>query len=203
MNEIQNSVWENAWTYEVYRTEIDRLLEENKTTGSNQSEDYLHYTRMNVARMNRLDKRTEVEERLAQEAQGTGVTKILVLTEAWCGDAAQVIPVAEKIMAELGISARYILRDEHLDIMDAFLTEGGRSIPKFIFLNDALEVLGSWGPRPDEVQQMVMDRKQAEVQEPYTEFSKKVQLWYAKDKTRSIQEEFVSALQKSVLTFSD
>ena len=57
----------------------------------------------------------------------------LILTEAWCGDAAQNIPTIEKIARENDrIKTLYLLRDENLELMDKYLTGGARAIPKLI-----------------------------------------------------------------------
>jgi hypothetical protein len=122
-----------------------------------------------------------------------------VLTEAWCGDAAQIIPVLEK-MAEASphIELQLILRDEHLDIMDAFLTHNARSIPKMIVLDaETGDVLADWGPRPAVIQGAVMEAKAIVEQtaDPeqanaiWDESKKDTQRWYARDKTQSIQAE--------------
>lgn len=148
--------------------------------------------------MDRLDKTTKVlpETELYFSTLDRPLL-LLTLTEAWCGDAAQVIPVIEK-MASLSEHAetRYILRDEHPMLMEHFLTDGGRSIPKIIALDQRDKtVLGSWGPRPKEVQDMAQERKASALPMPYSEFSVLVQKWYAKDRTVSIQREFLAALK--------
>lgn len=209
MKKISREIVNQAMTYEAYRQLTDELLSRGKTTGGNHSEAMIHYTQLNVARMNRLDKTTRLLESAKEQLQNTRRPMIwLTLTEAWCGDAAQVIPVLQKMAdaSEL-VELRLILRDEHPDIMDAFLTNGGRSIPKVILLDaQTLEVLGAWGPRPAEVQEMVMTAKadldvltdKEAKKKRYQELTAAAQKWYAKDKTRSIQEEFVAALGESV-----
>ncbi|MEQ8705158.1 MAG: thioredoxin family protein [Phaeodactylibacter sp.] len=213
MKKIAASVIEQAMSYSEYRAHIESLRTEGKTTGANHSEAMLHYTDLNRSRMSRLDKTS----RLTPETLG-GIERLqapvtmLVLTEAWCGDAAQVIPVLQKLAeASPRLSLKLILRDEHPDIMDAFLTNGGRSIPKIIFINDSSgEVAGSWGPRPAAVQQIVIDYK-TKLQQLEDAKAKKVlqqetivetQKWYARDKTKSIQSEVMQALLQhhSVLT---
>lgn len=191
--------------YNEYRQLIEQLRADGKTTGSNHSEAMLNYTDLNRTRMNRLDKTTRLtaESLEALEQLKTPVT-MLVLTEAWCGDAAQVIPVLNKMAdASTNLSLRLILRDEYPQIMDAFLTNGGRSIPKIIFLKEAgQEVIGNWGPRPAAVQQMVIDYK-AKLKTLEDEAAKKAlqqvtmadtQKWYARNKTKSIQSEVLQAL---------
>lgn len=184
-------------SYAEYREMISSLLEQGKTTGPNQSEAYIHYTMMNQARMKRLDKTTKLLTSSRDSVKKVEADQIwLIITEAWCGDAAQVIPVIEQIASESEkVETCYVLRDEHLDLMDLFLTNGGRSIPKILVIDKSTrEVFTHWGPRPEEVQAMVEVRKGEEHPEPYMEFAVKVQKWYAKDKTQSIQVEFSTAL---------
>ena len=205
MKTIPASTMEQAMHYNEYRQLIEELRADGKTTGSNHSEAMLNYTDLNRTRMNRLDKTTRLtpETLEALEQLETPMT-MLVLTEAWCGDAAQVIPVLNKIAETTpNLSLRLILRDEYPDIMDAFLTNGGRSIPKIIFLKGANRtVTGSWGPRPAAVQQIVMDYK-TKLKTLDDEAAKKAlqqttmtdtQKWYARDKTKSIQSEVIQAL---------
>ncbi len=209
MDTISQKVVNNAMTYAEYRELTTQLLAQNKTTGENHSEAMIHYTELNETRMKRLDKTTKLLPEVVEQIQAIDKPLTwLVLTEAWCGDAAQIIPVLEKMASENEhIDLKLILRDENLDIMDAFLTNGGRSIPKVIFLEkESLNVLGSWGPRPAEMQQMVMDNKQKMLQLEtkeekkafFDEVKKEVQLWYAHDKTRSTQLEMLQALKTAL-----
>ena len=196
-------------TYQTYRQLTDELLAQGKTTGGNHSEAMIHYTQLNVVRMNRLDKTTRLLEGVKEQLQQINRPMIwLTLTEAWCGDAAQIIPVLQK-MTEVNelVELRLILRDEHLEIMNAFLTNGGRSIPKVILLDaQTLGVLGSWGPRPAAVQEMVMSAKadldvltdKEDKKNRYHELITAAQKWYAKDKTKSIQQEFLSVLDRHI-----
>lgn len=195
--------------YSAYRSMISEGLASGKTTGENQGEAMLEYTKMNETRMNRLDKTTKLMEEVERELQAIQQPLTwLALTEAWCGDAAQVLPVVNKMaQASEHISFKLILRDEHPDIMNAFLTNGGKSIPKIIVLDaQTRNVLGSWGPRPAEVQQMVMETKEelanmadkAAKQQRYQELVTKAQKWYARDKTRRIQQEFLQAVRQSL-----
>lgn len=194
---ITPEVLEQALSYQEYRHLVDGLLAEGKTTGPNQSESLTHYTKMNVQRMKRWDKVTQIREDLKELIEQVNEKMLwVVLTEGWCGDAAQNIPVIMK-MAELNpnIEVKFLLRDENLDVMDAYLTNGGRSIPKLVVLNAAtLDEYGTWGPRPEPVQEMVLEHKKNS-NESYAEFSEKVHKWYAKDKAQTIQDEFSTALK--------
>ena len=192
-------------TYTAYRQLTDELLAQNKTTGLNQSEALLHYTKLNVTRMNRLDKTTILTaDTLEKLADITEPQIWLVLTEAWCGDAAQVVPVMNKLAeANPNIILRFILRDENPAVMDAFLTNGTRSIPKLIAINpDTLEVFATWGPRPQVLQDILMPQLQEikQIQDPelrkqrMDEWKTLAQSWYNKDKTQNTQADLLEAV---------
>ncbi len=195
---ITPTIIEQAMSYEEYRTMIDNLLSENKTTGSNHSEGMVKYTKMNVHRMNRLDKQTSLKAELKEALESVEQQWIwLVLTEAWCGDAAQNIPVIAKMSNQNDhIDLKLILRDEHLDIMDQYLTNGGRSIPKLICLDaETLEEIGSWGPRPEEAQEKAMKWKNdSEISNK--EWGEKLHKWYADNGTEDIQAEFTELINE-------
>ncbi|MEZ4847593.1 MAG: thioredoxin family protein [Bacteroidia bacterium] len=201
MNDIIKKGIQNGMSYGDYQQMIDSLLAENKTTGPNQSEEYIDYTKLNVVRMRRLDKTTRIRDNIQEMVQSINRRQTwLVITEAWCGDAAQIVPVVNKL-ADLNpnITVKHVLRDENPELMDMFLTNGARSIPMIVFIDDETnEVVGKWGPRPEEIQQAVMARKSDPAPISYSEFAKEIQKWYAKDKTTSIQQELTTALAGSV-----
>lgn len=196
---ITRGIVENAYDYEEYREMIDTLLEQGKTTGENHSESMLHYTKMNVHRMRRLDKQSELKDELVESLQNVDRQLIwLTLTEGWCGDAAQIIPVIQKMADQTKkIQARYILRDKNLDIMDQFLTdERSRSIPKLICLDaKTLEVLGDWGPRPEEAQKLFKNLKES-YEYSSRERAERLHKWYTEDKTDSVQDEFIPLFEE-------
>ena len=111
---INQELIDQSQTYSEYRAMVDELVANNQTTGANQSESYLDYTRMNQKRMSRWDKTAKVGvemETLIKSIQHNQVW--LVITEAWCGDAAQSLPYISKL-AEMNsnIKLRLALRDE-------------------------------------------------------------------------------------------
>jgi hypothetical protein len=183
-----------AHTYQTYREMIDELLAENKTTGSIHTEVYLDYSRMNVTRMNRLDKTAKVSSELEKVIKSIASPQIwLVITEAWCGDAAQNIPFLVKLAAlNPKIELRLILRDENPELMDEYLTEGARSIPKLIVLSgDLARVMGTWGPRPESLQVRLRAYKLDALGVSAKEFSEGTHLWYSKDKNESLEKELM------------
>ncbi|MEM1326884.1 MAG: thioredoxin family protein [Bacteroidota bacterium] len=204
MTTIHPNVIEQAYTYEAYCQLIADLLVKKETTGDDNSEAMLHYTNMNVVRMNRLDKKVKLHEETIEFLDQLQDDQIwLILTEGWCADAAQTIPVMHKMAeASAHIELRLILRDQHLDIMDQFLTNGGRSIPKLIVLNKDLEVLASWGPRPTDAQTLMLEAKEKisqlenEARKAAVEQLKiDIQKWYNKDKTIQTQTEIREKLR--------
>jgi hypothetical protein len=187
---------QNGISYTEYLQLTEDLLSQGKTTGPNQSADYVHYTNLNFHRMKRLDKTIHLnsEIKAALQAMKTPQTW-LVISEAWCGDAAQNVPILQK-MADLNenIELKIILRDENLEVMDLYLTNGGRSIPKLIALeNNTLDELFTWGPRPASIQQVMNELKAANITEIST-LVEKIQIAYNNDKSLSIQEEMLSIL---------
>ncbi|MGQ0540407.1 MAG: thioredoxin family protein [Blastocatellia bacterium] len=182
---------DKAMTFAEYINLIDGLLAEGKTTGPKQSEAMFNYGKLNRQRMHRLEKTVELSEAVKSAAKNTNRKQIwLIITEGWCGDAAQNLPVIEKIAAEsVNIETRYVLRDENLELMDRFLTAGARSIPKLIALDaETLEVLGTWGARPEAAQNMFIEMKQRGLEKPL--IMENLQRWYNEDHGRSVQSEF-------------
>lgn len=187
-----------AYTYTTYRQLIDQLLTEEKTTGPQQSEALTTYTRLNVQRMQRLDKTVRLLPELQAAAAGLQQQYVwLIITEGWCGDAAQIVPVLEAIAhaSEGHITTRYMLRDEHSDLIDRYLTNGSRSIPKLVVLDpETLTEITHWGPRPAVAQNLISDLKaQGATHDEYVE---KLHAWYAHDKTQATQQEMLALVQE-------
>jgi hypothetical protein len=192
---MQNYI-EKAMTFDEYDSLIDRVVAEGKTTGPNQSEEFAQYTKLNQARMRRLFKTSELNESLLETVRNVKANWIwLILTEAWCGDAAQNIPPIEKIARENDrIKTLYLLRDENLELMDKYLTGGARAIPKLICLNaTTLEEIGTWGSRPQAAYDLFYGLKEQGLEK--TEIIEKIHRWYIEDNTQSLQKEFEGLLK--------
>lgn len=188
-----------SMTYEAYLQLTTDLLANGKTTGENHSQSMIEYTTLNLQRMNRIDKTVELLPEMREAlAALTEQWEWVVLTEAWCGDAAQNVPVLAAIAAAAPtITLRLLLRDEHLDVMDAYLTNGGRSIPKLICLKaGTLEELGTWGPRPEPAQAMMREFKANPNGRTYADATREVQTWYARDKAHTLQREMIALFQQ-------
>ncbi len=197
---IKNSIKKGV-SYSTYRTLIKGLLVEGKSTGSEQSEALLAYSILNDKRMDRLDKTLKIsEETFIALNKLTEKFTLLVLAEGWCGDAAQILPVINKIAESSSkIDLKIVCRDENETLMNQFLTNGGKAIPKVIIVNSKNEVVNSWGPRPFVATKMVNDYKTLHGGLDDT-FKKDLQIWYNKDKGTSTQEDLLEILVASEVT---
>lgn len=194
-NIIEEST-KNSISYYQYRELVKQLVALESTTGDSKTEDLVNYTMLNDRRMKRWDKTIEVSPE--HQAIISAVTKPftwVLITESWCGDAAHIVPVINKV-AELNpyIDLRIVLRDEHPELMDAFLTKGGRAIPKLIMIDsETNEVISTFGPRPSQASQMVIDYK-TEHGTLTPEFKEDLQRWYNKNKGQNVIEDLVNLL---------
>jgi hypothetical protein len=188
---------DRSMTFSKYLELIDTLLAEGKTTGPKQTDAMFNYGKLNRQRMSRLAKTVKIVPEIEREV---GLSEVdvtwLIITEGWCGDAAQNIPVIEKLAAgNHRITTRYILRDENPELMDQYLTAGARSIPKLIAIDRATEeVLGTWGPRPEAAQKYFMEMRAAGVDSATQH--ENLQRWYLADRGRSIQFEIAKLLSE-------
>jgi hypothetical protein len=184
---------ENSFSYADYRKQVSDLIANGLSTGHIQSEDLLKYSELNESRMNRLEKTIDILDEVKTKLQSLDRKYIwLVLSEGWCGDAAQIVPVIHKMagVAE-NVTLKIALRDDNDALMQHFLTNGGKAIPKLIVLDaETLEVVADWGPRPAGAKQLIVDYKAAHgvVDEPA---KIALQKWYLHDKGVSIQNEIV------------
>lgn len=158
------------------------------------------YISLNQHRMHRVEKTYVVSDKLMKEVQLLkNKTYWLVLTEHWCGDASQILPALHKIEAESEgkIEMKLVYRDQNLELMDQYLTNNGRSIPKLIQLDSNYNVTGIWGPRPEFAQNLVKVLKS----NPTTAdtYANQLHLWYAKDRQKSLEIEISELLAQSAL----
>lgn len=187
----------NATVYQDYRTLVETLVDQESNTGPEVTESLINYTILNHKRMKRLDKTLKLSDETQQQIKDfKGKVTWIVLTESWCGDAAQTMPMMQKF-ADINpnINFKVLLRDENLELMDQFLYNGGRSIPKLIaFNNETNEVIGDWGPRPTQATKMVNDYKEAHGKLT-PEFKQDLQVWYNKDKGQDTAKDLLELLK--------
>lgn len=184
------------YNYPEFLQLIETLMAEGKTTGNNQSEKYQFYTKLNFQRMQRWNKTFQISEPFAQQLKDQPQQIWWVITEGWCGDSAQNLPGIAKMAAasEGKIELRIVLRDEHPEIMDQYLTNGSRSIPKLVAMDTAGDELFQWGPRPATAQELMMAWKQNPDGKDFDSFEKELHTWYTQNKGIELQQEIAALL---------
>ncbi len=185
MNQMEiEKYWDKGLSYADFRALMHDLHAKEMVTGPNQSADLLAYSILNEQRMNRIDKHGVI----AQVVPSKEIKKILVITEGWCGDSAQILPYMHKWAVAKGLDMRIVLRDENLDLMDQFLTNGARAVPMFLFINDEGVVEEQWGARPKVLQDAVTQWKSEGLTKET--FITMIHKWYADDKGVTCIEEW-------------
>ena len=163
-------------------------------------EKYREYIVMNQHRIQRLEKTYTPSTDIMRVVDSLDhPVRWLVITEYWCGDASQSLPVLHKIAeASKGkIQMHLVYRDKKPELMNAYLTNGSRSIPKVIQLNDSYQVTGVWGPRPKAAQDLVVQLKSNP--ETAADYANQLHLWYARDRQKAFEAEIADLLMKADL----
>lgn len=193
---ITPELLKSAVNYESHHRQVAALFEENRTTNEDNRENMLEYTKLYLQRVGRWDKRGKLNAELTEKLNSFPRKMIwLVINEGWCGDGAQSLPFINKMAeASENITLKIILRDQNPKVMDEFLTNGARSIPKLIALDEeTLEVLGTWGPRPKPAYYKYKEEL-ADPEISNKKASENLHYWYAKDRGMTIQNEFLDLL---------
>jgi hypothetical protein len=184
------------YSYAEFRHMLDALHAEGKVTGAVQDEHLLEYSKLNDVRMNRIDKHGTLSPALLHllHALKKPMT-LLVITEGWCGDSAQILPYIHKIAeAQPLIQLSIVLRDENPEWMDRYLTNGSRSIPIAVVFDSEGNYLTHWGPRPKAIAETILQWKKEEI--PMEKIKEQLHLWYARDKGTAFCEEWCQLIQK-------
>lgn len=168
--------FETALTVDAFE---DLLTEEQKKL-------HLHHLR-----------RAEIDEEAVEAVRSAGVHNVLVITEPWCGDSLAIFPVVSTLFGRAGSEIRVVRRDEHTDLIDQYLTRGGRAIPIVLVLDETYAERFRWGPRPAPAQQIVDDHREDVKAERIEkmEVHKKIRSFYGSDKGRTIVAEIVAKLR--------
>jgi hypothetical protein len=196
MLSIIQSALQNSHSYTEYRNIVSKLIREGKSTGNEQSADLLHYSELNEIRMKRLEKTLKLDAEVEKTLQNiTSKQTWLIISEGWCGDAAQILPII-KLMSDASekIDLKIVLRDENEVLMNQFLTNGSKSIPKLLILDENSNVINHWGPRPEAAKNLIINYK---TNHGIVDETAKIALqkWYLDDKGISIMKEIVGILQ--------
>ncbi len=194
-----NKIFKSALSYSEYRELVDTLVAVGKTTGNNQSEKLLEFTKLNIQRMNRIDKTTQLSSELLEKLNRSSQSfNWLLIGDAWCGDCAQVIPVINKVAEAMNGKAvlRIISRDTYPQLIDEYHSNGAKAIPKLLILcNETGELLCTWGPRPQPAQEIMLNWKNNKDKISWEDFEKELHLWYARDRGQTIIQEFIDLME--------
>jgi hypothetical protein len=196
MKKIIEKSLENSYTYQQFRNLVSHLLTENKSTGNIQSEEITAFSSLNDRRMKRLDKTIKISDNTSIAMNTISQPQTwLIIAEGWCGDAAQNLPIIHKIAETSNlVNLKVVLRDDNEDLMNLFLTNGGKSIPKLVVLDKNNNVLNTWGPRPTIAAQMVANYK-TEYGVIDANLKQNLQVWYNKNKGENIQDDFIKLVR--------
>lgn len=196
-NNVINKSLLESFSYEAYLELIKNLVVRKMTTGTEQDEQRIQHTKLNASRMRRIDNTIEIPKNALQPFLDIPEKQIwVVLLESWCADGAQTIPILNKIAkATPMIDLTIVLRDEHPELMNLFLTNGTQSIPKLIITDTKGNLLTTWGPRSKVATQLVNDykKKHGKIDE---HFKEALQRWYNKDRGKEILNDLVEVIGK-------
>lgn len=184
------SFWDKAVSYTEYLKEAGERLGNPR---NQQDVDFAEYYKLGIQRMNRMsEKYIPNEKQVETFAQKKFNGKILIISEPWCGDASQVLPVVAKFFEQIDIRITY--RDQDPSLIDGFLTNGGKSIPIVIFLDDNYQEIAHWGPRPKHGKELLEKHQADPANFTKDQFYVELQTYYAKNKGFDTIEELLQLL---------
>lgn len=161
-----------------------------------QQQEMLGYYKLNWTRSKRVEKTYAVSEDALDIIYCIINPQIwIVITEGWCGDSSQSLPVIAEIARQsVGkINLRIISRDTYPELLEQYQTNGSMSIPKLIATTFHGEELWEWGPRPKQAHDLFQDLKSKNMakEEIYAD----LHAWYAKDKGKAIEQELMERIR--------
>ena len=192
-----NTEFKRTFNYDEYFSFTEQTAQENFLQAHPMPPEKVEAVKMNVQRMKRIYKTFQPSQQISGLLKKIpGKLQWIVIAEPWCGDGGQNIPVIAKIAAENNlIDLKIILRDENPGIMDTFLTDGKRAIPKLICIDSHQnKLLGTWGARPHKMQQLFGDCKNKN-NRSHEDCLKELHSAYASDKGESLQQELIQLLE--------
>lgn len=190
---FEQSYVESGLDYKSYGEGIDATLAQSPVDEA--AAKMRPYAENNRKVMLHFDNVVELSEALKEAIRRGPAITWVVITEGWCGDAAYNVPVIAEVAKQFPdkVKLKLFLRDSNLELIDAYLTNGGRSIPKLIALNAELKEVGTWGPRPAPLQLLMTGWKEAGL--TLKDILPKVHEWYLEDNTNTVQRELLALVE--------
>ncbi|MGO1243523.1 MAG: thioredoxin family protein [Sphingobacterium sp.] len=178
-------------TFQEYLDHFEQILESPQDFDPYGDKEYFNYTKLNWSRTNRWLKRFEPNDQIKSLiASITEPQHWIVITEPWCGDAAHSVAQLYQIVKNNpNIDFEIQLRDDEPHLIEDYLTNGGKSIPKLIIRNDVGHDKVIWGPRPQKLQAIFDQMKHAD--KSFEEVKEALQHWYNEDKGEELQRELL------------
>lgn len=194
--ELQKRVNEEGISFNHFNEEINQFIPvANESDMDELQKKRFGFTKLNERRTQRIIKTYKIADELKELLLCINDQQTwLVITEPWCGDSAQTLPIIF-MMSEINskINLKIIYRDKNLDVIDQYLTDGNRAIPKLIAFDKNGVELFKWGPRPLEARDLVMKWKSEG--DNQDQFNEKLHLWYGKNRGKEIEREFIELLK--------
>ena len=188
------------YSYDAYMSAFEAWVAQGESSTPGASTALVGYTRLNYTRSKRIEKTVKLQPALTSAiAQLMHQYTFMIITESWCGDSAQNLPVIAAMAAVKPENIRIVvlLRHQHQALMDQYLTDGARAIPKVIVLNETTgKEAFTWGPRPAPAQHMLHQWKANPLQQTWDAFEQQLHTWYANDKTATLQQEWLALIQQ-------
>lgn len=196
-NNILDLIRKAGMDYDTFRNLFSDQIE-NPDLNNELDKKHFENRKLNWYRTQRLDKTFNLSGELSNAVLKIDEPQLwVVITESWCGDSAQVLPIiAKAALLNKRISLQIIPRDDNPEIMERYLTNGSRSIPKFIAFNENGEELFQWGPRPKAAADLITELKASGISGP--ELYEKLHLWYGRDRGKTFEKEFTELVSNTV-----
>jgi hypothetical protein len=102
--------------------------------------------------------------------------RCLIIASDWCGDVVRNVPVVIRALEETAMPVEVMIMEQYTELMDEYLTMGGRAIPIVIIADTGGHVLGQWGARPKHVQAVMNKFKQENPDREAADYNDKIQI---------------------------
>ncbi len=177
--------------YEAYIERVEKEVEVNAPLSD--------YSELNLKRMQRVAKTFKLSEnQIIDLLSIPNNFNVIIISEGWCGDASQSVPVFNKIFEVMDIEPQYAFRNENQELMQEYLTNGAEAIPILIALDLEGNELFHYGPRPQKGMEMLAAYKANPEKISKDDFYKNLQQFYNKDKGQSIYNELLALMKKHI-----
>jgi hypothetical protein len=143
-------------------------------------------------------RKSKIPEWAVEELEALGRSwNLMAIAEDWCGDASNLVPIFARLAeASPRVDFRILNRDENPELMDMYLTNGSRSIPIVVIMDEEFRPVGRWGPRPAELQEFVITEKRA-ARRTSSEIYKDARQWYARDRGETTLRELLKVMAEA------